>query len=111
MTVGDWQTPSMKKLFNAISTLDNQNDVASFMRDVATIAELSEMAKRWQAVILLEKNVPYRTIAQETGLSTTTVSRVAYWLNNGMGGYKKALKNTVHHHHHIGAGRGGSSGH
>jgi len=111
MNNSNWKTSSTRNLFEAISKLDNPADIADFMRDVATIAELTEMAKRWEAVLLLQEKMPYRSISEKTGLSTTTVSRVAYWLNNGTGGYKKALKSVVHHQHHTGAGRGGSSSH
>jgi TrpR-related protein YerC/YecD len=111
MSEMNWKTPLLKNLFEAISTLDSSTDVADFMRDVATISELSEMAKRWEAVMMLTNKVPYRTIAQKIGLSTTTVSRVAYWFNNGTGGYKKAIENVTHQHHHTGVGRGGSSSH
>ena len=34
----------------------------------------------------------YQDIAQKTGLSTTTVTRIAHWLKHGEGGYKTALK-------------------
>ena len=53
--------------------------------------EAEEMSKRWQAVKLIERDLPYRTVAKQTGLSTTTVTRVAHWLDQGMGGYKALL--------------------
>lgn len=111
MNKSNWKTASMKTLFEAISKLENQADIADFMRDVATITELTEMAKRWEAVLLLQEKMSYRNISEKTGLSTTTVSRVAYWLNNGTGGYKKAIEGVGHHQHHTGVGCGGSSGH
>jgi uncharacterized protein YerC len=39
----------------------------------------------------LEKGLPYLEIAERTGASTTTVTRVAHWLRHGEGGYRAAL--------------------
>ena len=49
------------------------------------------MAHRWQVARLLEQGLPYLEIAQRTGASTTTVTRVAHWLSHGEGGYRLAL--------------------
>jgi TrpR-related protein YerC/YecD len=49
------------------------------------------MAHRWQVVRLLERGLPYLEIAERTGASTTTVTRVAHWLRHGEGGYRLAL--------------------
>jgi TrpR-related protein YerC/YecD len=49
------------------------------------------MAHRWQVARLLEKGLPYLEIAERTGASTTTVTRVAHWLRHGEGGYRTAL--------------------
>ena len=40
---------------------------------------------------LLEEGLPYLEIAERTGASTTTVTRVAHWLRHGEGGYRLAL--------------------
>ncbi len=81
-----------KKLYRTILKLKNEKEIANFLRDLCTIEELSEMIKRWQAARMINDRRPYRHIAKKTGVSTTTVSRVAYWLNHGTGGYKTALK-------------------
>jgi TrpR-related protein YerC/YecD len=86
-----WQNKASKELFAAILKLKNQKEAAMFFRDLCTIEELAEMTKRWQAVKMLAKNKPYREIAKKTGLSTTTVTRIAYWLNHGEGGYMLIL--------------------
>jgi TrpR-related protein YerC/YecD len=49
------------------------------------------MAHRWQVARLLEEGLPYLEIAELTGASTTTVTRVAHWLRHGEGGYRLAL--------------------
>ena len=79
-------------LYRAILSLKTVPECQQFFRDLLTIEEITELSKRWQAVGLLDRGNPYRLIAQKTGLSTTTVARVAHWLNHGEGGYQLALK-------------------
>ena len=66
-------------------------EVERFFRDLCTLAELEAMAHRWEVARLLEQGLPYLEIAQRTGASTTTVTRVAHWLRHGEGGYRLAL--------------------
>jgi TrpR-related protein YerC/YecD len=86
-----WKTPQLKKLVKTISNFKNETDLLHFLRDLCTLEELDEMSSRWEAVQMLDKKIPYREIAEKTGLSTTTVTRIAHWLNHGEGGYQKAL--------------------
>ena len=91
------------ELFGTILDLRSVKEAESFFRDLCTTAELSEMSDRWQMVRLIDEGVPYRKIASRLKTSTTTVSRVAAWLNNGEGGYRLALDrmdsrlNSQHH--------------
>src|SRR5881409_2181371 len=87
----EWQTPEMTELFEAISKLATQAEAEAFCRDLCTLAELEAMAHRWEVARLLEQGLPYLEIAQRTGASTTTVTRVAHWLRHGEGGYRAAL--------------------
>ncbi|NUM25432.1 MAG: helix-turn-helix domain-containing protein [Candidatus Buchananbacteria bacterium] len=79
-------------LYRAILSLKTTQDCRRFFRDLLTIEEITEFSKRWQAVRLLNQNKSYREVARQTGLSTTTVARVAHWLYRGEGGYNLALK-------------------
>jgi TrpR-related protein YerC/YecD len=90
-----WKTPAIKQFAQAVGSLQTDTERLGFLRDVATLSELREMAARWQAVQLVEAGVSYREIARQTGLSTTTVARVAYWLREGEGGYRLALKRAI----------------
>lgn len=87
-----WKTPRLKKLAKAFLSLKTESDMMNFLRDLCTLEELEEMSRRWEAVQLLDKGLPYREIAEKTGLSTTTVTRISLWLRNGEGGYQIALK-------------------
>lgn len=64
----------------------------AFLRDVATLEELGELSNRWDVVLQLKNGKNYRDVAVNTGMSTTTITRIAHWFNHGEGGYKMALK-------------------
>lgn len=86
------------KLFEAILNLKNVKEAEDFFRDLCTVDEIKDMTERWQIVQSVEQSMPYREIAKKLNVSTTTVSRVAFWLNNGTGGYKNILDRTNSHH-------------
>jgi TrpR-related protein YerC/YecD len=86
-----WQTREMRALFDAIVSLETRQETEAFFRDLCTLSELEAMAHRWQVARLLEQGLPYLEIAERTGASTTTVTRVAHWLRHGEGGYRRAL--------------------
>jgi TrpR-related protein YerC/YecD len=81
----------MRELFQALLTLETPAEIEAFFRDLCTLSELEAMAHRWQVARLLERGLPYLEIAERTGASTTTVTRVALWLKHGEGGYRLAL--------------------
>jgi TrpR-related protein YerC/YecD len=64
------------------------DECRSFFRDLCTPAELQAMADRWAVVELLERGLPYREIHKQTGVSVTTIGRVARYLMAGNGGYR-----------------------
>ena len=86
-------------LFKAILSLKTAKEAEKFFRDLCTLDEIKEMSERWEIVRLLEQGMPYRQIAGKLKVSTTTVSRVALWLNNGEGGYKLAFDRQNAHHY------------
>ena len=81
----------MRALFQTIVSLETKPEAEHFFRDLCTLSELEAMAHRWQVARLLERGLPYLEIAERTGASTTTVTRVAHWLRHGEGGYRQAL--------------------
>lgn len=81
-----------RELISALLGIDDERQMTRFLRDLLTEAELDDIAKRWQAALLLDQGVSYRTIISRTGLSSTTVARISKWLQEGTGGYRLALK-------------------
>ncbi len=79
-------------LSRAFAALDGADEVRAFLEDLCTPAELEAMADRWKVVPLLQRNVPYREIHDRTGVSVTTIGRVARTLERGAGGYGRAIE-------------------
>lgn len=79
-------------LSRAFASLAGPDDVRAFLIDLCTPAELEAMADRWKVVPLLQRNVPYREIHDRTGVSVTTIGRVARTLERGAGGYGRAIE-------------------
>jgi TrpR-related protein YerC/YecD len=101
----DWETTESQQLVRAILSLSTPDEAKRFLRDLMTKGELEEFAKRLRAAEMLTQKIPYTAIEKETGFSSTTVARVARWLNNGEGGYKKIIAKLHYHNPHL-AGRG-----
>ena len=66
-----------RALFQAILTLRSVEESRDFFRDLCTPAELQALADRWMVVGLLQGGMPYREISKQTGVSVTTIGRVA----------------------------------
>ena len=79
------------ELFKAIITIDSIDECKNFFYDLCTPSEIEEFSTRWLIVKLLSKKKPYRQIALETGVSTTTVGRVARYMKYGHDGYNTIL--------------------
>ncbi|MBI2444676.1 MAG: transposase [Candidatus Magasanikbacteria bacterium] len=90
--MSSWRTPALKLLAHTLRTIKNDDEALRFLRDLCTLDELAELSARWQAAQLLNRGLPYRSVAAKTGLSTTTVTRISHWLHHGEGGYRAALK-------------------
>jgi len=81
-----------RHLFAAIAALKSAEECRAFLRDLCTPAELQAMTDRWAVVDWLKRGVPYREIHRATGVSVTTIGRVARFLANGNGGYVLAAQ-------------------
>ena len=79
-------------LFDALIALESTDECRNFLKDLCTPAELQALVDRWQVVRYLEQGLPYRRIHDLTGVSVTTIGRVARFLSDGDGGYQIALE-------------------
>lgn len=79
-------------LYRAILSLRTEAECEQFFNDLCTPAELEALVDRWAVVTYLQEGLPYRKIHDLTGVSVTTIGRVARFLAAGNGGYRTALK-------------------
>ncbi len=85
------QSKDMDLFFEAILKLNNIEECYKFFEDVATITEVKALAQRIHVAKLLKAKKTYTEIAEITGASTATISRVNRCLNYGSGGYNMVL--------------------
>ena len=85
------QEPFIDRLFEALQLLENEEEYYRFFEDICTVAELKSIAQRLEVAKMLDAEKTYTEIAQITGASTATISRVKKCLNYGADGYKLIL--------------------
>ncbi len=87
--------PALTPLLEALLSLRTPVEMRAFLDDLCTPAELEAIADRWRVVPLLLKNTPYREIHDRTGVSVTTIGRIARCLAFGAGGYQTAAERVL----------------
>jgi len=86
------KTPATDFLFEAILTLRNVDECYSFFEDVCTVNELQSLSQRFEVAHMLRNGNTYLEIAEKTGASTATISRVNRSLNFGNDAYDMAFQ-------------------
>ena len=81
------RTEAVDHLFEAILTLESKEECYTFFQDVCTINELLSLSQRYEVAKMLREKKTYLEIADKTGASTATISRVYRSLNYGCDGY------------------------
>ena len=81
-------TKDVDHLFDAVLSLNNREDCYKFFSDLCTVKELLAMAQRFEVAIMLKDKTTYLDIAEQTGASTATISRVNRALTYGEDGYQ-----------------------
>ena len=78
-------------LFQAVLALKSQEECYAFFEDVCTVNELLSLSQRYEVAKMLREKKTYLEIADKTGASTATISRVNRSLNYGNDGYDIAF--------------------
>lgn len=79
------------QLVQAILSLQTEEECYRLFDDLCTIHEVQALAQRIEVARLLRKRITYHDIAERTGASTATISRVNRCLIYGAGGYGTVL--------------------
>jgi TrpR-related protein YerC/YecD len=68
-------------LYRALLTPTNEAEMGRLLDDLCTPSEIRSLAERWHVARLLDQgDLSYREIHDATGVSTTTIVRVARFL-------------------------------
>ncbi|MCR5657188.1 MAG: TrpR YerC/YecD [Butyrivibrio sp.] len=86
------RTEAVDHLFNAILALEDKEECYSFFEDLCTVNELMSLSQRFEVAAMLREHKTYLEIAEKTGASTATISRVNRSLNYGDDGYALVFK-------------------
>lgn len=85
-------TEEMDRLFDGILKLQTREEAYKFFEDLCTAGELEAMQQRFEVASMLREKNTYSEIAEKTGASTATISRVNRSLMYGDDGYELVLK-------------------
>lgn len=85
------KTEAVDRLFDGILCLNTREECCRFMEDLCTVNELLSLSQRFEVASMLKNGSTYLEIAEKTGASTATISRVNRSLNYGNEGYDIVL--------------------
>ena len=105
----NWNIKENAQLIEAILALKNADETKRFLRDLMTEGEIQEFANRLEAARLLSTDEQYKGIIERTGLSSTTIARIAKWLEGSLGGYRLILNRITPNQSKLGTGHSHNS--
>lgn len=82
---------SIELLFDAVLSLETIDECRRFFSDLCTMSELKSMSQRMEVAMMLKNKRIYTDIAEKTGASTATISRVNRCINYGQDGYNLVI--------------------
>lgn len=80
------------RLVKAIMQLKSEEECYAFLEDLCTVKEILDMGQRLTVAVMLSEKKNYQKIAEESGASTATISRVNKCYMYGNGGYKTVIE-------------------
>lgn len=89
--MSSFHSESLDHLFETVLQLETAEDCYAFFEDLCTVKELKDLSSRLEVAFLLDRGMNYQQIADTTGVSTATISRVKKCLEYGSGGYRTAI--------------------
>jgi TrpR-related protein YerC/YecD len=91
---------SIRNLATAFLSLQNEQEMTAFLRDLLTVDEIKDFSRRWEVVQMLDKKISYKKIEEQTKMSSTTIARISGFLKGKYKGYKLVLSRLNSQHHH-----------
>ena len=93
-------TSTNRDLIRAFLVPQNEQEMAAFLRDLLTIDEIKDFSRRLKVAQMLDEGISYKKIEAETGMSSTTIARIAKFFRGNFGGYRLVL-DKMHHNTHL----------
>ncbi len=81
------RSEEMDFLLDGILSLESREEAYEFFEDLCTVNEMVSLCQRFSVASMLREDKTYLDIAEQTGASTATISRVNRALNYGNDGY------------------------
>ena len=81
-------TQETDRLMEALLCLRTPEEAYQLFEDLCTVKEIQDMAQRLEIAFLLKQGTKYQDVADRTGVSSATISRVNRCLQYGAGGYQ-----------------------
>ncbi len=85
-------TEAVDQLFEGILALRSKEECYDFFEDLCTVNEILSLSQRFEVAAMLRDHETYLKIAEQTGASTATISRVNRSLNYGNDGYEMVME-------------------
>ena len=82
------RTKVTDRLMDAVLCLRTRDEAYQLFEDLCTVKELQDMSQRLEIAYLLKNGTKYQEVADRTGVSSATISRVNRCLMYGAGGYQ-----------------------
>jgi|SaaInl6LU_22_DNA_1037377.scaffolds.fasta_scaffold167979_1 TrpR-related protein YerC/YecD len=92
MAKSKFQNPLLDELFESFLEINSRKEWYKVFEDLCTIQEIKDMTLRFEVAKKLNEGLSYQIISEQTGASSTTISRVAKALGYGEGGYQLLLR-------------------
>ncbi len=89
-------TEAVDQLFEGILSLKSKEECYDFFEDLCTVNEILSLSQRFEVAAMLRDHETYLKIAEQTGASTATISRVNRSLNYGTDGYEMVMERIKH---------------
>ena len=86
------KSDAVDHVFDAILCLKDKDECYNFFEDLCTVNELLSLSQRFEVASMLKAHKTYLEIAEKTGASTATISRVNRSLTYGNDGYEMVFE-------------------
>ena len=83
-----FENESVDLLIDCILAIKDKKECYDFFEDLCTVNELLSLSQRFEVASMLRNHKTYLEIAEKTGASTATISRVNRSLSYGNDGYQ-----------------------